>query len=102
MRFTFGKDCNERVTEEGPEEEDKAGDREPIPSSRKMVFARQRWGERRGATEGKLLSEGRITTISYLPGFSTRTQLINPHTNPPKQISPIGFDFSTKKWALGG
>lgn len=46
--------------------------------------------------------EGRITTTSYFPGFYTPTQLINPHTNPLRRISPMVFYFSRKKWAPGG
>lgn len=59
MRFAFGKDCDGSVAERGLEEENKAGVRESVQSSRaerKVVFAKaETVGLRRGATEGKLL-----------------------------------------------
>lgn len=104
MRFAFGKDWWEhgrKGTGRG-----QGGVRESVRSSRakrKVIFAKaETKGMRRRATEGKLLWEGRITTISYFPGFYTPTQLINPHTNPLRRISPMVFYFSRKKWAPGG
>lgn len=94
MRFAFGEDGNGSVAEESLEE-DRAVVRklvQPSRADRKMIFAKaETMAMQRGLLKEHIFHAGGIGTTPYLDGFQSHRQLVNSHTNVPRQLSPTVF-----------